>query len=451
MRIVVLRAKGGVGGSALCLSLSKYFAMKGKRVLLVDRDAISTASSMFGLSGLGLIQLVKNEESYERAIARVDVGRGSITVLKVFSDGVPVEYEREDLLKYREKLSTIYGRILREGNFDLVIVDTMPATTPLEPIVGWEYSTYMSYSEDKTSKYILVSEPSRTSIEASVRYYRVLKKDRHLERGVEAAVLNKVDLASMSESEHLSLILNFMDSVESEVGVIVPIYPAYDLLNESLEKVGIPTQIMELGSYLIGRLKKRKIIVPSPTDPLKRSVLLDISALVKCDQNGAESTMRAIANYLKDSYPSSKMFLLTSLSTPPFAGIAVFRSLFSFSTERVKVKSLDEGVRLAKRIGGEIVNELSKEKLEKKVVIFYPSEDIEPVSDCCDRGVLSKLFWNELISHIMQNSPSTSLLIFCDPGRTSCYPIEDSVDMVIEARLGGEGTTSYRIDYSRIP
>lgn len=59
MRIAVLKAKGGVGGSTIAASLAKYLALRGMRVLLIDRDLVGTVSELAGLRGNGLIQLVK--------------------------------------------------------------------------------------------------------------------------------------------------------------------------------------------------------------------------------------------------------------------------------------------------------------------------------------------------------------------------------------------------------
>ncbi|PNV78945.1 MAG: hypothetical protein C0179_08150 [Fervidicoccus sp.] len=449
MRIDILRAKGGVGGSSISLSLSKYFAMIGKRVLLVDRDAISTASSYLGLSGLGLIQLIKKGEGYEKALAKVQFGRGSITALKLFSDGIPIEYERDDLIKNKERISEAYGKILENGSFDIVIVDTMAATTPLEVVTGWEYATFHQHSSEK-STYIMISDPSKASIEGSIRYFKVLKENGHISERIDAAVLNKVDFSRISQSEFLSTLLEFMDSMGSEIGVAIPYYPIYQVEQVDFEKIGVPTQVMELGNYLIRKPRGREIILPSPLDPIKRIVFSSSSALIKADYNGAQEVIRAASRVLRESYSNSKGFLFTSLSIYPFIGITVFKSVYSYLSERTKLKSLDDGIRLAKKLAGEITEEMRKQSFEKGLIFFFPSEDIEPSSDCCDRSLLSKTFWNELLTQLMSNFENISIAVICDPQKANCLAVEGHVDLVVEARAE-DGEIRYILEYSRVP
>ncbi len=47
-RYLFLKVKGGVGGSSLALSLGKFLALRGSKVLIVDADPVSTISELVG-------------------------------------------------------------------------------------------------------------------------------------------------------------------------------------------------------------------------------------------------------------------------------------------------------------------------------------------------------------------------------------------------------------------
>lgn len=448
MRLVILRAKGGVGGSSVSLSLAKYYALIGKKVLLVDSDAISTASSAFGLKGLGLIQLAKRGESYEKAVTNVSIGKGSITVLKIMSDGVPVEYERMDLLTNKEKITKAYLQILERDNYDVTIVDTFPVVTPLEAIVGWEYSTYTSKFKEK-SKYIMVSEPSKPSLEATERYYNILRENNHIANGIDVAILNKVDVNILSYNEIFSILIDYMDRVNSNVGAVLPYEPRVARGLENIVSVAVPVQLMEVGHYLLNPSKGRKVIIPKPGDEIKTAALLDATILLKANIRVAEESIRDISNKYREVYPNSSIFLFTSTgTTTQTTNVIVFRSIFTYLSERTKVKTLDDAIRIAKRLALEIIDEVKKHKFEKNVLVFYPSDDIEPVSEYCDRALLAKTFWNELLLQLMFSLEKTSVIVVCNPMKANCSPLEDLVDFVIEATYGPEGM-KYQLEYSK--
>jgi len=121
MRIAVLKAKGGVGGSTVAASIAKFLALRGMKVLLIDRDLVGTISELAGLRGNGLIQLVKEESDPRGALASLQVGRGVLDVLKLFSDGVPVEVEQEDARNLRDGLTAAYSDLIRAGFFDAAL------------------------------------------------------------------------------------------------------------------------------------------------------------------------------------------------------------------------------------------------------------------------------------------------------------------------------------------
>jgi len=117
----VLKAKGGVGGSTVAASIAKFLALRGMKVLLIDRDLVGTISELAGLRGNGLIQLVKEESDPRGALASLQVGRGVLDVLKLFSDGVPVEVEQEDARNLRDGLTAAYSDLIRAGFFDAAL------------------------------------------------------------------------------------------------------------------------------------------------------------------------------------------------------------------------------------------------------------------------------------------------------------------------------------------
>ena len=449
MRIVVLRAKGGSGGSTVSLSLAKHFAYKGKKVLLVDSDVISTISSVFGLRGLGLIQLVKEGQPPEKAVVNMSLRNGSLTVLKIFSDGVPVEYERIDLVKNIEDVSEAYLGLLKKGNFDVTIVDTLPATTPLEPIVGWESSTYRKYVNEK-SKYIMVSEPVKPSIEASIRYYGILKEKEHITSGIDVAVLNKVDTRVLSYNEIFSTLLEFMERIDSHVGVVLAYQPELSKTLEDFENMKVPVQIMELAHYLERPPLTKKVVIPQKGDLLKKVVFQNVNVLLKTRSiGGAEDTIRLLANMVREYYKESSLFLFSATSTMSTPNIINFKTIYSFLSERSKVKSLDDAIRLAKRLAIEISDEVKKYKFEKNIIVFYLSNDIEPIVEQCDLFLLSKSFWNELLLQLTFTLENTSVIVVCNPQRANCHPLEELVDMTLEVSPDQEGL-NYLVEFSKV-
>jgi cellulose biosynthesis protein BcsQ len=79
-RYVFLKVKGGVGGSSLALSLGKFLALRGSKVLIVDADPVSTISELVGHKAKGIIQAVKENLDYRTSLKTIETGKGTLTV-----------------------------------------------------------------------------------------------------------------------------------------------------------------------------------------------------------------------------------------------------------------------------------------------------------------------------------------------------------------------------------
>lgn len=86
MRIPVLSVKGGIGKSIISVLLAKELALKGERVILLDRDQIGFSSSLAGLEEKGLLAAIVDGEK-SQFTARLKMGKGEITIIKFYGDG----------------------------------------------------------------------------------------------------------------------------------------------------------------------------------------------------------------------------------------------------------------------------------------------------------------------------------------------------------------------------
>jgi MinD-like ATPase involved in chromosome partitioning or flagellar assembly len=447
-RFSVIKVKGGVGGSVISLSIAKYFSMIGHNVLLVDRDTISTASMISGIRGFGLIQLVKNNEDPFKSVISYKIGSGKITVLKILSEGIPVEKEQMDLKEIIPKLTTSYKNLLKNEKYDIVIVDSMPAVTPLDPIVNWETSTYYEVYGGRRIEYnIIVLEPNLISFDATVRYYNILKN--YGEPIVSGVIINKVRNDPYSISDAQYMLVEVMNKLNSSIGCIVPELEELRNVREGIELFPVPTQIMELGNYLIRRKLLRKLILPTPYDPIKRTLFTNSSAVIKINPKFSIEVEKTIKRLAHEIYDNIKVFLLTTREYAVQRDVVKIKLLPAYFSDRVKIKGLEDVIKLSKKLADETISYLDNKI--KNIVILHPSNEFEPISDCCDPQVLSKVFWREFVSQLMNNVPYISLVVICE--RSANYACE-SLDGIMDFSIDGElnqDMLKYYITFSRIP
>jgi cellulose biosynthesis protein BcsQ len=145
-RYVFLKVKGGVGGSSLALSLGKFLALRGSKVLIVDADPVSTISELVGHKAKGIIQAVKENLDYRTSLKTIETGKGTLTVLRIYSEGIPLEVEKRDLLSFKDKFSETYTKALNSENFDYVIVDHEAALSHEDPLFSIERKNFTRHT-----------------------------------------------------------------------------------------------------------------------------------------------------------------------------------------------------------------------------------------------------------------------------------------------------------------
>ncbi|MEM0373114.1 MAG: AAA family ATPase [Sulfolobaceae archaeon] len=448
LRLSITKVKGGVGGSVISVSLAKYFSMNGYNVLLVDRDVISTASAIAGIRGLGLIQLIKGNEDPFKAVASYRIGLGKVTFLKIFSEGVPVEKEQIDLKENLNGAVESYKSLLKNERYDIVIVDSMPAVTPLDPIVNWETSSYYEvFGGKRIERYVFVLEQSPIVLDATIRYYNILKNYGDLI--VSAVIMNRVRANAYSISDAQYMLVEAMNKLNSPIGAIVPEMEELRDVREGIELFPISTQLMELGNYLIRGGLERRLILPSPYDPIKRALLVNSSTVIKVDPRSAIETEKIIIRLAHEVYDNPRIFLLTAREYSVRKNVVKIKVMPAYFSDRVKIKGLEDAIKLSKKLADEIIGYLDSRS--KNIVILHPSKEFEPISACCDPQVLSKVFWGEFVNQVMSNVTNISLVILCEKSVDStCNALDGIVDFSIDCEPSGE-MLNYLIKYSRIP
>ncbi|AWR93246.1 P-loop NTPase [Acidianus brierleyi] len=118
MNIKIISNEGGVGKSTLALIIAKSLALKSKKVALLDMDLLGYPSWVIGVEGNGIITTLLKNKDYKHAIKEIEIGKGSITTLKLFDGKEITDLDRNILIE----AMNIINDTLR--NFKYVITDT---------------------------------------------------------------------------------------------------------------------------------------------------------------------------------------------------------------------------------------------------------------------------------------------------------------------------------------
>lgn len=124
--LVIANQKGGVGKTTSAINISHYFAMRGKRVLLIDLDSQGHVST--GLNrpkSNGLYKLLVEKENFKQVAIEA---RPNLFIIPNDHTSIKVE-ESVNNTPFREYL---LNEILQSvTNIDLIILDTPPSTNIL--------------------------------------------------------------------------------------------------------------------------------------------------------------------------------------------------------------------------------------------------------------------------------------------------------------------------------
>lgn len=105
--------------------------------------------------------------------------------------------------------------------------------------------------------------------------------------------------------------------------------------------------------------------------------------------------------------------------------------LAGFLNERTKAKSAEDVVRLAKRLGEEVVGEL--ERNGSRALIIY-SSGITPWVFGYDQRAVSHMFWSSLLNHLRENVKGLQVFIVCDSFVEDCGPVEALAEASVRCR-----------------
>lgn len=169
-RIIVTRmTKGGIGKTSVTVNIACSLAMMGVRVLLIDADPQSSATNMLGIPTeeaqrhIGLLLTDGGNDPSKPD----DLSLFIIPIIEGYLDLIPSDI---DLDSSNALLTATMGReqraedfvkrnqALLSKNYDVILVDTTPGTTPV--------SNAFAYLASHSGKVLTVMEPEGSSLRA---------------------------------------------------------------------------------------------------------------------------------------------------------------------------------------------------------------------------------------------------------------------------------------------
>jgi hypothetical protein len=421
------------------------------KVLLVDNDFVSTSSSLAGLRGKGFIQLIKEGSDGRGALASLEIGPGSLDVLKLFSDGVPVEVEREDARSLREKLLSSYKGILKERGYDFLVIDNDPAVTPLDPVFSFLMDACSDQSLKSQTTGIMVMEPDETNVKAIIRYARVLRS--YGLSCLDIVIANKVESDMESVRKAFDFVHEVMEETGARLGALVPFLDELRRLPVSIEALHIPTQVMEIGNAIVRRLHSSKgafyVYIPDPNDPLRRVALTLSSAMVKLYSFQFTDVAKRLIDVMKREFGEETRICLLDpegkVSAPGSRRIALMPAYLS---DRLKQRGIEDSVKMARRLAQDTVSSCGRSS-SPSLLIVSSTDSLEPVSTYSDQSLLSKEFWREFLAHVRSSDQSMIVFLFCDVASGRC----DALDGLADFTLSSQPSEKFQISvvHSRIP
>lgn len=125
--IAIANQKGGVGKSTTAINLGAYLALEGKRVLLIDLDPQSNATSGLGVNpgmdGKQIYDVLVNEERLEEVIVHTSTSGLDLAPSSLRLAGAEVELV--SLLSRESRLKNSLEPV--RGDYDLVLIDCPPS------------------------------------------------------------------------------------------------------------------------------------------------------------------------------------------------------------------------------------------------------------------------------------------------------------------------------------
>ncbi|MCG3108322.1 Iron-sulfur cluster carrier protein [Metallosphaera sp. J1] len=176
MRIPVLSVKGGIGKSIISFLLSRELALRGEKVILLDRDQIGFSSSLAGLEEKGLLASVVDGEKCQ-CISHLKIGKGEVNVIKLYGDGPRLKRDLDALIKYPElgeEYSSRYASILKTTNHSHIIIDNPALSLPSDVGNKLEMATYLSMFPGSSSLRLLITDITVHHLDNTLKYIGLL-------------------------------------------------------------------------------------------------------------------------------------------------------------------------------------------------------------------------------------------------------------------------------------
>ena len=435
-RLSVLGAKGGVGKSTIALSLSLLLAKSSKNVLLIDRDIFGYASSVSGIRGKGLLsKVIDGETDYWNSVSRLNLGEGSLTVLKLYGDGERF-YDDIKLLhsnyEKRKLLSQVYKNFLTSQHYDYFVVDNYQGVSVNSPLIIDELEDFYSVLSDVIDLRVYVTNYSLSSIHSTIDYAVKLEKSITYKGFPLAFIVNMVpsNFDDMEQAKKYASVAK--EKIGTKFSLIIPIYQ--ELIKFSLTLSEFPESITEEVRPLVNALITEDFEskeVASPLDSIEKVVEDSNVILVVGEPSGGKIDLvskvlvRKEKNIILVSTNPKMSEKLKKLGIQ-FTNLTV---LLKFKEDRFHLKNMGEILRASKKLSTEIVKALR----DNSILVIYRANDISPASNCCDVNAQKQEFWSSFISPLKFEG-NVPVIIICDKIGNECENLEPFVDYVVEVK-----------------
>ena len=450
-RYVFLKVKGGVGGSSLALSLGKFLALRGSKVLIVDADPVSTISELVGHKAKGIIQAVKENLDYRTSLKTIETGKGTLTVLRIYSEGIPLEVEKRDLLSFKDKFSETYTKALNSENVDYVIVDHEAALSYEDPLFSIERKNFHETYKGIPEGIIIVLEPTPVSLSSTKRYIDALQAKEQLP--FSAIIVNKVPTDEETMTRAREILEEAMEYSGAKVGALIPIINDYILYRPgAFTLYPIPVGVMEIALAL--ERNKKIMYTPSHLDALKKAVYIRSTMLIETDSSNILKCIQEILEVPKKIY--SEEFKALIFSTQRFSTLIAessyvdyYGTTYSYEATKLKTGSIEEVIRLAKKLAQDFIREIEADGTEK-IIVIASTNDLEPIYPSQEAPQLSRAFWKEFLESLKHGTKNASIILLCEPIGAQCQALRGLVDIAVRAEYK-DGLPKCIVLQSKIP
>ena len=258
MRIAFHGYKGGVGKSTLSLMLAKALAEEGKKVLFMDRDALSYASKLAGIKDEGLMIQIALGKTPENFFKTINLGKGQLKVVKLLSSSIEY-YKVMHHFNKADEFIDFYIEFLKKENFDYMIIDNPTFLTWENNPITYEEEAYQKVFPSDRSALVLVTDPLPYSIDDSIFYFRRINSEAPIPGYPLAGIINM----AIEEKEHyLDDIKRIMEFGGSPIGVIVKFYENIFQFYGKIEDMEVVPEIRKLANKILRNdIEKEEIIL----------------------------------------------------------------------------------------------------------------------------------------------------------------------------------------------